>query len=266
MELIIGITGSNGFMGRYLTNELDILGIRYVRFSWDLLNKEDVKRFFFQYWVNSIIHLVWTFDEPFDNQMRLNFETTKNILEIWSLYGLKKLIYASTGAVYGEPLSRESIETDQCRPNTFYGLSKKITEDLILYYIQNHALVWIILRFPNVYWKWNNKWVIYNFQSSIEKNNTIVLYWDWKQSRNFLYVVDAVQGIIKSIDYPSSTILNISNPLKVSINDLIDKFSKKYDFKVEKKLGNNNLKDLLLSIDRAKKEIWFSPNYPDIVI
>lgn len=43
------------------------------------------------------------------------------------------------------------METDERNPNTWYGLSKKFSEDMIQYYVQNFGFTGIILRFPNVY-------------------------------------------------------------------------------------------------------------------
>lgn len=266
MELKILITWSNGFIWKYLTKELDILWIPYIWFKWDLLNKNDIVNIFENNNIDLIVHLVWTFDEPFENQIELNFNTTKNLLEVWKRYWVKKIIYSSTWAVYWEPIWDESFEEDFCKPNTFYWLSKKITEDLLFYYTNNYWIESVILRFPNVYWEWNYKWVIYNFKNSIEKNWELILYWDWEQSRNFLYILDAIDAIIKSINYDWSDIFNISNPIKISLNDLVKIFQDKYEFKILYKDSNNNLKDLLLNIDKAKNKLWFSPNFTDIII
>lgn len=269
MELIhknIGITGSNGFIGSHLKKHLDARKIKYTCFNGDLLKEEDIKRYFSKNKVDQIIHLVGSFDLPFENQIKMNLLTTQKLLEVGVNYGLKKIIFSSTGAVYGEPLKGKSSENDPLRPNTLYGLSKMYAEEVIEYYSDTFGLQFIILRFPNVYGGGNNKGVVYNFLSDIRNKGKITIHGNGKQSRNFLYVTDACQAIEKSLFYKKSDIFNISNPVKTSINDLIEKLNKRYSFEINYEKSNNNLKDLLLNIDKATNKLKFIPKRKDILI
>lgn len=270
MEINLLITWSNWFVWKHLTNKLDVLWIWYIRYKWDLLDIDNLISHFNKYNIKKVIHLVWSFDEPFENQLNINFETTKNILEIWYKYWLEKIIYTSTWAVYWEPLVEFSSEKDFCSPNTFYWLSKKMTEDLIIFYSNNLWMNSIILRFPNVYWEWNNKWVVYNFVNSIKKFNKVVIHWDWSQVRDFLYIDDAIQSIIKSINYNGKWIFNISSTNTLSLKWLINILKNKINtpFKIEylEADTNNNLQKLSLNINEARKKLWYSPEFNDIVI
>lgn len=266
MELKTLITWSSWFIGKKLIEELSLKKESYICFKWDLLDKSDIEGYFSNHQIHRVIHLVWAFDGDFDNQMKLNFNTTQNLLEIGSKFWLKKIIYTSTWAVYWNPKWSESLESDVCLPNTFYWLSKKITEDLITYYKENHAIQAVILRYPNVYWEGNTKWVIYNFLQQIQNNWNIVLYGDWTQWRNFLHVQDAVSAIILALEYEDSWIFNISNPIPYTLKDIICILEKKYKFNVEFKQANNNLQFLYLNIDKAKGKLWFEPKFKDIKI
>jgi UDP-glucose 4-epimerase len=137
-------------------------------------------------------------------------------------------------------------------------------EECIRYYANN--LDFVILRFPNVYGENNNKGVIFNFLEDIENKHEITIYGDGTQSRNFLHVIDACQAIEKSIFYEQSEIFNISNPNKISINDIEKILAKKYEFSVNYREANNNLKDLLLNIDKAKRKLNFEPRICELVI
>lgn len=266
MELKTLITWSSWFIWKKLIEELSLRSDLYLCFKWDLLNRKEIEKYFSENNINQVIHLVWAFDWDFDNQMLLNFKTTQNILEIWVKYWLQKIIYTSTGAVYWNPIWEESFEDDTCTPNTTYWLSKKLTEELITYYTENYSIESVILRYPNVYWEENKKWVVYNFLQQINENWNIVLYWDGTQGRNFLYVEDAVDAIILATEYQDSWIFNISNPSPLTLNDVISKLKKKYDFKVEYKQANNNLQFLYLNIDKAKEKLWFEPKFKDLKI
>lgn len=239
----------------------------YIPFSGDLLNRDSIRLFFQKNpWITQIVHLVWTFDGNFDELMKMNFDTTKNLLKVADEFGVKKVIFTSTGAVYGEPNWLESYETDSRLPNTWYGLSKKLTEELIEYYQKNFGFIGITLRFPNVYGVWS-KWVIQSFQKNILTSWRIVVYGDGTQSRNFLHISDAVRAISVVCTYEKSDIFNITNPVKLSINNLIDFFQTQYEFEVEYISENEQkVKDLVLSSKKAKELLGFESLQKDIRI
>ena len=158
------------------------------------------------------------------------------------------------------------METDERNPNTWYGLSKKFSEDMIQYYVQNFGFTGIILRFPNVYGT-ASRWVIQSFQKNILTNWKVVVYGDGTQSRNFLHVSDAVRAIFLACAYKKSDIFNITNPIKRSIKDLIHFFRTKYEFDVEYVYKTENkVKDLLLSSKKAKELLGFESVYKDIFL
>lgn len=251
-------------MGAAVRKRLEEGQIPYKSFEGNLLNDRDVENYFSQNSIEQVVHLVGAFDLPFENQTRLNVLTTQKLLEAGTRYGLKKIIFASTGAVYGEPVNTESSETDPLMPNTLYGLSKMYAEKCVEYYAENNGTKYIILRFPNVYGEGGNKGVIANFLNDIRDKKEITLFGDGTQSRNFLHVSDAALAIEKSLYYNESNVFNISNPVKISLNEVVSILSKKYDFSIQRKPANNNLKDLLLNIDKAKKHLRFEPEIKNL--
>lgn len=261
----IGIIGCSGFIGSNLTHYFNKKNISYVYFSGNLLKNKDIKKFFLRNKVSCAVFLVGTFDPPFENQFKINVLTLQNFLEIGIKYGLKKIILSSSGAVYGEPENKESKETDPLKPNTIYGLTKAYAERCVLYYAQNHNIQYVILRFPNVYGENNKKGVIYNFLSDIKNYGIITIAGDGSQQRNFLHISDACKAIEEALWYKGSDIFNISNPVRVSINDLVKILKSRYAFSVSYKLADNNQKQLLLNTDKAKKLLKFTPKITQLV-
>ncbi len=260
------VTGASWFMGKHLTSLLHARWIQYTNFSGDLLDKSSIEHFFQkQKGITQIVHLVWTFEGELERQIELNFTTTKNLLEVVHQYSIAKIIFASSGAIYGEPLRSESEEGDPPLPNTHYGLSKVFAEEILTYYSRNYGFRSIILRFPNVYGK-NSRWVIASFLNSIHEKGKITLYGDGEQSRNFLHVSDAVEAIYLSLSYEQSDIFNITNPIKTSLNQLISILKDRFEFKVEYLPKNNNLRDLLLSGEKAKKLLGFEAKQKEILL
>ena len=262
----VGITGTNGFIGSYLIAYFKKRNISYHVFLGDLLNKKELESFFQKNSVRQIIHLAGTFDPPFDNLITKNVLTTNNLLEIGIKHGLKKIIYASSGAVYGEPKNDTSKEKDKLDPNTLYGLTKKMAEECVRYYSSKELVTSIILRFPNVYGDNKTKGVIYHFLTDIEEKGYITIAGNGTQSRNFLHVSDACYAIEKALSYNKSNVFNISNNQKQTINDIVKKLSKKYSFKIKHKPVDNELNDLLLDTKKAQRELGFTAKINELII
>ena len=85
--------------------------------------------------------------------MEDNIEGTVNILEAARKYGVKRIIFSSSAAVYGDiaPECLPVRETEPLRPVSFYGLSKMTCENYIRLYQKAYGLSYVIFRFANVY-------------------------------------------------------------------------------------------------------------------
>ena len=85
--------------------------------------------------------------------MEDNIEGTVNILEAARKYGVKRIIFSSSAAVYGDiaPECFPVRETEPLRPVSFYGLSKMTCENYIRLYQKAYGLSYVIFRFANVY-------------------------------------------------------------------------------------------------------------------
>lgn len=265
-KIKICITGCSGFIGSNLNIYLkQRKEIQIIPFFGNLFDKKEIENFFAKNKnINQIIYLVGGFFGDFEELYRLNVLTVHNLLVEASKRKVKKIIFASTGAVYGEPKRLESIESDPICPNTVYGLTKMMAEEVIRYFANNYGLDYVILRFPNIYGPGQTKGVIFNFLKDIRERGKITVNGDGKQTRNFLHVTDACLAIEKSIFYKKSGIFNISNPQNISILDLIKIFKKRYIFEVVYQKANNNLQNLSLNINKAKKELRFYPKVKEI--
>ncbi|MCX6808591.1 MAG: NAD(P)-dependent oxidoreductase [Candidatus Berkelbacteria bacterium] len=265
-RLKIAIFGSDGFIGTHLLKLLSQNEkIELIPFKGNNLERKEIFDFFEENsGIDQVINLAGTFFGDFDQLSKVNLVVLNNILETATANKVGKIIYTSSGAVYGEPLRSESKESDPLHPNTVYGLVKKYCEESVLFYNETKRLEYCILRFSNVYGEGNNKGVIYNFLTDIEKSGKVRVTGDGEQSRNFLYVTDACEALEKAIFHKKSAVFNISNPIKVSINDILEKLRQTHKFEVEYVKSDNFLKDLLLNIDKAKEELGFEPKVVDL--
>lgn len=256
---IVGVTGAKGFIGSHLITYLQQRGITCVPFEGNLLNTEDIKGYFQNNRITKIVHLAGSFNPPFESLINKNLRITQNLLEVGMPLGLKKIIYSSSAAVYGNSPENGSKEEDVLKPNTLYGLVKEYTEECISYYACNNNLSYIILRFPNVYGDGNKKGVIYNLLNDIKTKGGITIEGDGTQKRNFLHVNDVNQAIHKSIDYNENNIFNVGDDKSISLNDLVELLKEKYSFDVVHNPPRDMYSNMILQTQRIKNLIGFQP-------
>lgn len=258
----IGIFGSNGFIGNHLRVEFASQKINYDVFEGDALNKGNIEEFFNNSDIKEVVFLIGSFNPPMKNLIEKNLLTLQAVLEFGVHQGLKKIIYVSSGAVYGKPDSEGSFETDSLLPISLYGLTKKYCEECVHYYEENYGIKGIILRFPNVYGDGNNKGVVNEFLNKIQNKQSIIIEGDGEQGRNFLHVSDAVLAIYKSLNIQSSEVINVANDRRITINELVKIMAHYRKFDVIYDNSKNLSHDkLYLNISKCKKILKFTPRF-----
>ena len=134
----------------------------------------------------------------------VNVNGTQNVLESCEKNKISKIIVASTAAVY-QNVSEKTIlnESSVTEPSSPYGSSKLEMENMINDFTQTHNVNAIILRLFNVYGIGQSPeyaGVITKFLSDIKSNNSLTIFGDGSQTRDFVHVNDVVSAIILSID------------------------------------------------------------------
>lgn len=261
----VGITGSHGFIGTHLLHELNKNNVNHVLFEGNLLNEKEVKKFFAKNKITTLIHLAGRFLPPFKKQVESNLLSTEALLRIGTAHGLERIIFTSSGAVYGNHHNMPANEDSTLLPNTDYGLTKKHAEDIITYYGRETDLRYVILRFSNVYGN-SDKGVIHDMMESINTSKKVTIHGDGEQTRSFLHVSDACQSIIRALKYSKSDIFNISGPIVMSINKLVKELGKNYTFEIVHLPADNNLKNLSLDTSKARRLLHFEPTVTSLLI
>jgi len=130
-----------------------------------------------------------------------------NILEVCRHHRVKNLVYASSSAVYGANAHNPASENDNVdHPVSLYGASKKANELMAHTYASLFGLSVTGLRFFTVYGAWGRPdMALSKFTKNILEGRPIEVYNDGDMERDFTYVDDVVQGIIKVIDNPAKT-------------------------------------------------------------
>lgn len=219
------ITGGAGFIGSHLTDRLLAEGHSVVvydnlslgrldnieeaqknpNFSFiegDILDKEK----FFAVFENNKFDIVFHMaansdiarshanpDVDFDNTLR----TTYNTLLAMKEFGVKKIVFASTSAIYGETLEKVAETYGPLFPASHYGASKLASEAYISSFCENYGIQAWITRFPNVVGERSTHGVIRDFIKKLKKTpERLEVLGNGMQYKPYLYVKDLVDAIL----------------------------------------------------------------------
>jgi UDP-glucuronate 4-epimerase len=148
---------------------------------------------------------------------RNNLEGFAHVLEACRQHRPKHLVFASSSSVYGaatKPPFREDADTDQ--PISYYGATKKANEVMAHSYALNHGLNITGLRFFTVYGPWGRPDMAPTlFARAICEGKPLKLFNEGKNLRDFTYVDDIVDGVVKVLLYPPAPTPNWDEPKPV---------------------------------------------------
>jgi len=137
-----------------------------------------------------------------------NFVGTLNVCEAMRQTGVKRVLFASSAAVYGNKSEGESIVEDTAKsPLTPYASDKLASEQYLDFYRRQHGLEPVIFRFFNVFGPRQDpsspySGVISIFCEQALKGLPITLFGDGEQTRDFIYVGDLVQILLQALKAP----------------------------------------------------------------
>lgn len=155
----------------------------------------------------------------------VNILGTIRVLECMRDFGARKIIYASSAAVYGEP---HYLPVDEEHPNTpisFYGISKYTPEHYIRVYAGMHGFSYTILRFANAYGIRQDPkgegGVVSIFVDKLLTGQTPIIFGDGEQTRDFVYVADIAEACVRAAHKGDGKIINVSTNTQTSVNQLL---------------------------------------------
>lgn len=167
----------------------------------------------------------YAISEPiFDAQT--NILGTINVLENSLRFGIKKIIFASSVAVYGEQEYFPANESHPRHPVNPYGVAKFAAEEYFRYYNRLFNLDYCIFRYANVYGPRQDPFgeggVVAVFSQKFLANEQPLINGDGLQTRDFIYVGDIVRANITAVENGVSDTLNLSTGAETSVLDLFN--------------------------------------------
>jgi nucleoside-diphosphate-sugar epimerase len=141
--------------------------------------------------------------KEFSRYTENNITATQMLLEAARGTPLKKFIYASTSSVYGDTADLPMREDGLTRPVSPYGVSKLAAEHLCYLYSKAFAVPTVALRFFTVYGPRQRPDMFFHIlMRGLLRGEETPLYDDGEQTRDFTFVADVVEGLVKASQYP----------------------------------------------------------------
>jgi len=287
------ITGGYGFVGvnlvRYILDKTnweiwildnlksgkkeylkDVSSHRINFIKGDIRNIDDIKKTIVD--CNFVVNLaaqvgvIPSIEDPFFD-MDVNINGTVNLLYLSKENGVEKFIQASSAAPLGEqkmPLNENKIP----KPLSPYGASKLAGEGYCSAFSESFDLKTVVLRFSNVYGPYSKhkNSVIPLFIRQIMNGETLTIYGDGNQTRDFVYVTDICQGILLSLKEKLTDNFNmfqLGTGKEISIDHLLyilrDIFKNKKITIYHTKKRKGEIRKNYTEINRASKLISYKP-------
>lgn len=242
------ITGGAGFIGSHIVEELlkdnkyeliivdrlstgskENIPPHVTFYPVDITNNLEIEKVFRQEMPDYVIHQAAQVDvttsirDPLYDA-KTNIIGTINLLMNCQKYSVKKIVYASSCAVYGEVTNGEILEDTSVSPLSFYGISKLTPELYIKLFHNIYALPYTILRYANVYGPRQSVkaegGVVAIFINRFLKGQQPIIFGDGLQTRDFVYVKDVAKANMLALSIGDNEVLNIGSNIQTSINDL----------------------------------------------
>lgn len=284
------ITGGAGFLGSALTNRLARDGhevrvvddlssgdrnsllddvnftrgdINNIPLLWSLLQEVDCV-----YHLAAQVSVAQSLLYPRDYNT-VNVGGTVSLMEAMRDAGIRRVVLTSSGAIYGEQRKQPVRESDLVWPDSPYAVSKWAAEQ----YVHTIGELWgietVALRIFNAYGPGqslpvSHAPVIPRFLKAILTGGSIVIFGTGQQSRDFVYVSDVVEALVKAATAKevNRQVLNVGSGQETTVNELVENIeicTNRAALRVWNREKSGGVKRLVADISRAEELLGFHP-------
>ena len=259
----ISVTGGAGFVGSTLVDELIREGHRVSVIDSLITGKRDyinpqadffevdicsdkINKIFKEGGFNIVFHLAAQIDPCYsvqhpeiDNQV--NVFGGLNILRNCLDNNVDKIIFASTAAVYGDTNQVPTNEEVLPYPMYPYGIHKLTFEKYLSYYYKVYGQKYTIIRPANIYgprqYKGGEAGVVSIFIDNAVHGRKSVMSGDGTQTRDFVYVDDVIQALVKAMNFNYMGEINVGTGVETNLLQIVDAIDSAMDQNIEVEHG-----------------------------
>lgn len=288
---VVGVDNHNDYydpklkedrLNRFINHE------NYTHYRIDIANQKDLKECFEKYNITHVVHLAaqagvrYSIDNPL-SYIESNLVGFAHILECCRYHSVQHLVYASSSSVYGANQTMPfSIHDNVDHPLSLYAATKKSNELMAHTYSHLYGLPTTGLRFFTVYGPWGRPDMSpFKFADAIVKDKPLRIYNFGNHQRDFTYIDDIVEGIIKvlykpakpNLDWTGITpdsgssfapwrVYNIGNSEPVELMDYVQALEKAFGKEAQKEFLPMQAGDVLATyadVSDLIKDIGYQP-------
>ena len=159
----------------------------------------------------------------FAGYLRNNIDTTQRLLEAAKDAALTKFVFASSSSIYGDAKALPVTEETIPQPISPYGVTKLAAEHLCSLYAKIYELPTVSLRYFTVFGpRQRPEMAIQHFLSACRNGETVTMFGDGTQTRDFTFVGDIVEANVRAMEAPSSAVINVCGGSRISLKDLLE--------------------------------------------
>ena len=291
---IVIVTGAAGFIGSHICTQLikegfyvkgidnlscgDENNVKHLKKNFELIvmdinNYDEIESQFYQ--AEYVVHLAAVASVPRSVECPLethnsNVTGTLNVFQASRYHKVKRVVYASSSAVYGDSPKLPKRETMPLDPVSPYGFHKMSNEYYSKLYFNLYGLDSVGLRFFNCFGARQNpdseySAVIPKFIKKAKLGEKITIFGDGKTTRDFTYienVTDAILLTLKSHKAIGGQVFNIANGQRYSLNELVSTIGKNLKRKQKPcylPFRKGDIKHSVADISKAKKVLGYKP-------
>jgi nucleoside-diphosphate-sugar epimerase len=203
---------------------------------------------------------------------RANVDATLNVLVAARDAGVRRLVFAGSSSAYGNTLASPKHEDMPTSPLSPYALQKVVGEQYLQMFTSLYGLETVTIRYFNVFGPRQDpsspySGVISLFATALLENRAPTIYGDGEQSRDFTYVANVVDGVLRACEATgaSGRVINVATGASISLNELFEAMRRLLGATVKPEYAEpraGDVRDSLADLRLAKEILGYKPIVP----
>ena len=200
---------------------------------------------------------------------RANIDSTLNVLVAARDAGVKRVVYAASSSAYGNSPTLPKHEEMPTSPLSPYALQKLVGEQYMQMFTALYGIETVSIRYFNVFGPRQDpsspySGVISQFAKTLLEGKPPTIYGDGKQTRDFTYIANVVDGVLRAVTAPAAAgqVINVATGSRISLNELFATMRDLVGAKVSVVYGPpraGDVTDSLADISRARAILGYEP-------
>jgi nucleoside-diphosphate-sugar epimerase len=201
---------------------------------------------------------------------RANIDSTLNLLVSARDARVKRVVYAGSSSAYGNTPTLPKREEMPPNPLSPYALQKLVGEQYMQLFTSLYGLETVTIRYFNVFGPRQDpsspySGVISVFAKALLENEAPTIYGDGEQTRDFTYVANVVDGVLRAVKAPGAAgqVVNVATGSSISLNRLFASMREIVGSRLDVAYGpvrNGDVRDSLADITRARTLLGYEPS------